>query len=60
MHLEFAGRRRGVDPLVERYERDSESLELLEERDQVPQVSSEAIEPPNDEHIESTAACVFK
>ena len=55
MHLQLAGGRRGVDAFGQRDERDAESLQLVEQRDQVLQAPSETIEPPADQHIEPAA-----
>jgi hypothetical protein len=52
MHLEFAGRRGGVDALGEAHKRDAERLEVLEQRDEVLQVPSEPIEAPANQYIE--------
>src|SRR5436190_12517024 len=53
VHLELAGRRCGVDALVQRHERDAERRELLQHREQVPKVAAEAIEAPYHDHVES-------
>ena len=58
VHLQLAGGCRGVDALVERHERDAERLQLLEQRDQVPEVPSEAIQSPDDQHIEAATSGV--
>jgi hypothetical protein len=47
VHLQLTGGRRRVDALTERGERNSERVQLLEERDQVAEVASEAIESPH-------------
>ena len=52
VHLQLAGRRRGVDALGERHERDAERLQLLEQRHEVPQVAAKPVEPPDHEDVE--------
>jgi hypothetical protein len=42
VHLELRGRRRGVDALAERDERDPERLQVVQERDQVFEVAAPA------------------
>jgi len=49
VHLQLAGGCRGVDALVERHERDAKGLQLFEQRDQVAEVPSQAIQSPDDE-----------
>ena len=51
VHLELAGRRRGVDALGQTHERNAERLQLLQQRDQVLQVASESIKPPANQHV---------
>ena len=56
--LERWARRPTTDPLVERNEGDAERPELLEQHGLVTQVTSEPIEAPDDEHVESAPARV--
>jgi hypothetical protein len=55
MHLQFAGRRRGVNAFRQTDKRDSQRLQLVEERDQVFQIAPEPIEPPADQDVEPAA-----
>jgi len=52
VHLELSRGRGGVDALGETHKRDAERLKLLEEGNQVFQVSPETVQPPTDEDIE--------
>src|SRR5205823_671707 len=52
VHLELPGRRGGVDALGEADECDAERLEILQQGDQVLQISPEPIEPPAHDHVE--------
>ena len=52
VHLELAGRRRRVDPLGQTDDRDAEGLQLVEQRDQMPQVPPEPIQAPADQRVE--------
>ncbi len=54
VHLEFSGRRRGVDALGQRDERHAQRLEIVEQGDQVFEAPSETVETPADEHVESS------
>src|SRR5262245_52208328 len=53
MHLQLASWRRGVDVFRQRYERDPESLQLVEQRDQVFEIPAEPIEFPTKHDPES-------
>ena len=46
VHLELAGGCGGVDPLVQRHERDSQRVEFVEEGNQVLQIAAQPIEAP--------------
>jgi hypothetical protein len=55
VHLELAGRRRGVDAFRQTDEGYAERLQLLEECDQVLQIPAEPIESPAHQHIKPSA-----
>ena len=44
VHLELAGRRRGVDPFRQRHERNAERLEIFQQRGQMLQVATKPIQ----------------
>jgi hypothetical protein len=56
VHLQFARRRRRVDPFRETDERDPKRLELIEQRDQVFEIASKPVEALADQYVESTAS----
>jgi hypothetical protein len=58
VHLQVAGRRRGVDALRQTDERHAEHLEFLQQRDQMLQVASEPIEAPADDDIEPATSSI--
>ena len=58
VHLQLAGRRRRVDALGETDERHAERLQVLQQRDQVFQVSAKPIQPPAHDDVEPTAPSV--
>jgi hypothetical protein len=55
VELRAAGRRAGLDPLTDADEPHAKRRQLVQEHDQVPQVPSEAIQPPNEEGVEPPA-----
>jgi hypothetical protein len=55
VHLEFSGRRRGVDALGQAHEVDAESLQLVQQRNQVLQVPPEPIKAPDENDVEAAA-----
>ncbi len=55
VELQAAGRRAGVDRLAEAHEGSSESLQLVEQHDEMLETPTEAIELPDGEHVEPAA-----
>ena len=56
VHLQLASWCRRVNALGEGDERDAERLEILEQRYQVPQVPSEAVQTPYNKNVEPAAS----
>ena len=52
MKLKPPCRRRSVDALGKRDERDSQRVKFIEQQNQVSKVPTEAVESPDNEHIE--------
>ena len=60
VELEFACRGCAVDALTQTDERHADMLEVFEHRHEMPQVASEAIQPPAHEHVEASTLGVFQ
>jgi hypothetical protein len=58
VHLQPSCGRRSVDPLRQADECHAERLQLVEQRDQVLETASEAIQPPDHHDIESPPPCI--
>jgi hypothetical protein len=58
VHLQFSGRRRRVDALVQRHERNAECLEFLEQDDQVAEIAAQSIKSPHDNNIQPPPPCI--
>ena len=54
MKLQLAGWRGAVNSFSERDERHTNSLKVFEQRDEMPEVASEPVQPPADQHVESS------
>lgn len=52
MELEFPGRCCAVDTFTKAHERHAEVLEVLEERDEMPEVAADPIQTPTDQNVE--------
>lgn len=53
--LQLACRRGAVDALAQTYERHTDMLEVFEHGHEVPEVASESIQTPADQHVEASA-----
>ena len=47
-----------VDTLVERHERHAQRVELIEERHQMPQATTQTVEPPTRDYIDTATSNV--
>jgi hypothetical protein len=56
MELEFSRRGAEIYSFVETYERDPQRIQLVQQRNEMAQVSTQAIKSPTDQHIESPSA----
>ena len=53
VQLKPPGGRRAVDALVQADERHADDVQLVQERDQVPEVAPKSVEADYDEHVET-------
>lgn len=53
MHLKFPRRRRRVDPLCQRHERDTQRLKVVQQGDQVLEAAAQPVEPPTNQDIDA-------